>query len=96
MSLPPLVKHGIRPRASLEVGSTETVNQVVAAGLGIAIVSVATVRDQIALGKLMTLDVRGFTVHRILTRLRLPDRQPSAPAAAFDMLLEDFDSGRPR
>ena len=79
---------GVRPRATLEVGSTETIKQVVAAGLGIALVSAATAVDQLALGTLVTLDVRGFAVSRTLTRLSLPDRQPSAAAAAFDALLD--------
>lgn len=83
-----LTAHGVRPRATLEVGSTETIKQVVAAGLGIALVSAATAVDQLALGTLVTLDVRGFAVSRTLTRLSLPDRQPSAAAAAFDALLD--------
>lgn len=83
-----LTAHGVRPRATLEVGSTETIKQVVAAGLGVAIVSAATAVDQLALGTLVALDVRGFAVSRTLTRLSLPDRQPSAAAAAFDALLD--------
>lgn len=83
-----LTAHGVRPRATLEVGSTETIKQVVAAGLGVAIVSAATAVDQLALGTLVALDVRGFAVGRTLTRLSLPDRRPSAAAAAFDALLD--------
>lgn len=88
-----LREHGVRSRAWLEVGSTETIKQVVSAGLGIAIVSAATVGDQIALGKLVLLNVRGFSVHRPLSRLRLPDRQSSATAAVFDLLLDDRGLG---
>lgn len=83
-----LTGHGIRPRATLEVGSTETVKQVVAAGLGVAVVSEAAAADQLALGTLVELEVRGFAVGRTLTRLSLPDRRPSAAAAAFDALLD--------
>jgi DNA-binding transcriptional LysR family regulator len=80
--------HRIVPRSILEVGSTEAIKQIVAAGLGIAIVSAAAAADQIALGKLEILKPRNFTVRRMLTRLSLPARQPSAPAAAFDALLD--------
>jgi DNA-binding transcriptional LysR family regulator len=88
-----LAEHGIRPSAVLEVGSTETIKQVVAAGLGIAIVSAATVVDQLALGTLVTLDVPGFVVGRTLTRLCLHGRTPSAAAAAFDALLDETSNG---
>ncbi len=83
-----LTAHGVRPRATLEVGSTEAVKQVVAAGLGVAVVSAAAAVDQLALGTLVALDVRGFAVGRTLTRLSLPDRRPSAAAAAFEALLD--------
>lgn len=80
--------HGLHPRATLEVGSTETIKQVVAAGLGVALVSAATAVDQLRLGTLVAVPVPGFQVSRTLTRLSLPDRQPSAAAAAFDTLLD--------
>ena len=80
--------HGLHPSATLEVGSTETIKQVVAAGLGVALVSAATAVDQLRLGTLVEVPVPGFQVSRTLTRLSLPDRQPSAAAAAFDALLD--------
>jgi DNA-binding transcriptional LysR family regulator len=80
--------HRIVPRSILEVGNTETIKQIVAGGLGIAIVSAAAAADQVALNKLVILKPRDFAVRRMLTRLRLPARQPSAPAAAFDALLD--------
>jgi DNA-binding transcriptional LysR family regulator len=88
VALAALETHHIVPRSILEVGSTEAIKQIVAGGLGIAIVSAAAAADQITLGKLVVLKVRGFTVRRMLTRLSLPARQPSAPAAAFDALLD--------
>ncbi len=83
-----LARARIVPRATLEAGSTETIRQVVAAGLGFAIVSAATARDQIALGSLIALQVAGLSVSRTLSRLSLPDRQPSPAAAAFEALLD--------
>ncbi len=72
--------------AALEGGSTETAKQVVAAGLGV-VVSAAAAMDQLALA-LWSRYMRGFAVGRTLTRLSLPDRRPSAAAAAFDALLD--------
>jgi DNA-binding transcriptional LysR family regulator len=79
---------GIVPRALLEVGSTEMIRQVVASGLGVAIVSEAAVRDRIEAGGLVELQVHGLQVIRMLSRLSLPDRTPSAAAAAFEKLLD--------
>jgi DNA-binding transcriptional LysR family regulator len=79
---------GIVPAALLEVGSTEMIRQVVLSGLGVAIVSEAAVQDQIAGGALVALHVRGLSVMRMLSRLSLPDRMPSAAAAAFEKLLD--------
>jgi DNA-binding transcriptional LysR family regulator len=87
VALAALESYHLVPRSILEVGSTEAIKQLVAGGLGIAIVSAAAAADQIALGKLVVLRAYGFTVRRMLTRLSLPARQPSAPAAAFDALL---------
>jgi DNA-binding transcriptional LysR family regulator len=80
--------HRIAPRTIMEVGSTEAIKRIVAAGFGIAIVSAAAAADQIALGRLVILQPRNFAVRRMLTRLSLPARQPSAAAAAFDAMLD--------
>jgi DNA-binding transcriptional LysR family regulator len=80
--------HRIVPGSILEVGSTEAIKQIVAGGLGIAIVSASAAADQIALGKLNILKPRNFAVHRMLTRLSLRARQPTPAAAAFDALLD--------
>jgi DNA-binding transcriptional LysR family regulator len=82
-----LEAHRIAPHL-LEVGSTETIKQLVAGGLGVAIVSAAAAADQIALGKLVALKPHNFKVRRMLPRLSLPARQPTAAAAAFDALLD--------
>jgi DNA-binding transcriptional LysR family regulator len=80
--------HSIVPRSILEVGSTEAIKQIVAGGLGVAVVSAAAAADQIALGKLDILRPPNFALRRMLTRLSLPARQPSPSAAAFDALLD--------
>lgn len=83
-----LASAGITPARLLEVGGTETEKQMVASGFGVAIVSAATARDQIALGRLVVVPIQGFTLRRVLSRLDLPGRQPSAAAAAFGRLLD--------
>lgn len=83
-----LAAHHIEPRRSIEIGSTEAIKQMVAAGFGVAIVSAAAAADQMALGRLAAIRLRGFAVQRTLMQLSLPRRQPSAAAAAFERLLD--------
>jgi DNA-binding transcriptional LysR family regulator len=85
-----LERHGIVPRAIMEVGSTEAIKQIVASGFGIAIVSAAAAADQLALDKLVALKPRDFAENRMLNRLSLPARQPSAAAQAFNVLLDRY------
>ncbi len=82
-----LAQFGVTPREMLEVGSTEAIKQVVAAGLGIALVPAASATDQIALGRLRVLTARDFAPRRALIKLSLPGRQPSAAAARFEAKL---------
>jgi DNA-binding transcriptional LysR family regulator len=82
-----LSARGIVPSRTLEVGGTEAIKQEVAAGLGLAIVSAATIRDQVALGKLEVIPIRGLEIKRTLWRLRIPGRLQVPAAAAFEKLL---------
>ena len=68
-----LAGRGVAPRRTLEVGSTEAIKQVVAAGLGVAVVSRAAAADQLALGRLHVLPAgTAGAFRRTLSRLRLP------------------------
>jgi DNA-binding transcriptional LysR family regulator len=78
-----LAKSGVRPAVGLQLGSTEAVKQAVAAGLGLAIVSRYAAEDQLALGSVALVRLRGVELRRTLSELRLEGRKPSAPAAAF-------------
>ena len=78
-----LSKHGVHPVVALQLGSTEAVKQAVAAGLGLAIVSRYAAADQLALGRIALVRLRGVELGRTLTELRLEGRTPSTPAAAF-------------
>lgn len=78
---------GIAPARTMAVDGTEVIKQLVAEGVGIAVVSRDTVRDLIALGRLVRLDVDGLSLLRPFNRLTLLRRRPSAAARAFLTLL---------
>ena len=82
-----LAAHGIEPKRTLEIGSTEAIKQIVAAGLGISIVSRAAVQDQVALGRLKTLIMRDLPIDRTLWQLKSPGRVELPAAAAFERLI---------
>lgn len=78
---------GVNSPGTLEIGSTEAIKQAVAAGLGVSIVSRASVTDQILLGKLRTINVRGLRIERTLWKLQLRGRLDIPAAIAFDRLI---------
>ena len=82
-----LAEHGMTLTVGLELASTEAIKQAVAAGLGLAIVSRSAIGDQVALGRLSILPVRGISFARSLTELRFIGRSPSAAATVFRQLL---------
>ena len=84
-----LAEAGVHPGATVQLGSTEAIKQAVAAGLGLAVVSRASAVDQLALGYIAVVKLRGVMFRRALTELRLTGRSPSAPAAAFRALLRN-------
>ena len=57
-------QHGVILKARMELGSNEAVKQVVAGGLGIAVLSAGTLRSELTTGELVILDVRGFPLKR--------------------------------
>jgi DNA-binding transcriptional LysR family regulator len=82
-----LALHGVRLTNTMRVGGTEAIKQGVAAGLGLAIVSRAAAADQLELGKIAVLPVRGFTIKRTLARITLRGRIPTAAARELELLL---------
>lgn len=83
-----LAAAGIVPRRTLEVGSTEAIKQVVAAGLGVAVVAGAAAADLVALGRLAVLQTAAGAHERVLSRVAVSGRRPSPPARAFGRLLD--------
>lgn len=84
-----LAAHDIEPLRTLEIGSTAAIKQVVAAGLGVSIVSAATVKDQVQLGYLKIVSVRDVTIERTLWQLKLPGRIAMPAARVFEQMLDD-------
>jgi DNA-binding transcriptional LysR family regulator len=81
----------ISPARTLEVGGTEAIKQVVAAGLGVAIVSAATVKDQVQLGTLKIVPLIDFSIERTLWQVKKPGRIQSPAALAFQSLITRSD-----
>jgi DNA-binding transcriptional LysR family regulator len=77
----------VHPGEAIEIGSTEAIKQLVASGFGVAIVSVAAAKDQIALGVLKPVEMVGLAISRPLYRLRVTGRPLPAAAAEFERML---------
>jgi DNA-binding transcriptional LysR family regulator len=82
-----LAAEGIEPSRTLEIGSTEAIKQAVAAGLGVAIVSSATISDQVTLGRLKVAPMRDLQIERTLWQLKVPGRMEIPAATAFERLI---------
>lgn len=83
-----LRKWGLPPTDAPEIGGAETLKQAVAAGLGVAFVSREAAQDQLALGKLKSVDITGFSLRRPFYRLHLQGRPLSPAARAFEAFLD--------
>lgn len=84
-----LAAHDIEPLRTLEIGSTAAIKQVVAAGLGVSILSAIAVRGQIQLGQLKTVAMRDVKIERTLCRLKVPGRIAMPAARVFEKMLDD-------
>lgn len=74
---------------AMELGSNSAVKEAVSAGLGISIVSEATIKLERAAGTVAILNVPDFSLERILHQISVTERPLSHAATAFQsMLLE--------
>jgi DNA-binding transcriptional LysR family regulator len=80
-------KHGVPIHASMEVSSNETIKQAVMAGMGISFISIHTVALELAVGKLVTLNVTGLPLIRDWFVIHLKDKRLSPIATAFRSFL---------
>jgi DNA-binding transcriptional LysR family regulator len=81
---------GIIVHRAMSIDGTEVIKQVVAEGLGLAVVSRSAITDQLDRKRLVILNVPALSVTRPFNRLALPQRRPSTVAAAFLGLLEEY------
>ena len=76
-------EHHLRPNYAMEVASNEAVRHAVSAGLGVAFLSMHTVRQACALGEVVALDVEGLPIMRAWHVVQLRARTLSPAAEAF-------------
>ncbi len=86
-----LAAAGVKPGRTMEIDGPEAIKQIAAHGRGIAIVSRSTVEEQLALGRLVVLDIPGLKITRPFYRLSMKHRRPSPAAKAFERLLDADD-----
>jgi DNA-binding transcriptional LysR family regulator len=86
-----LAAAGVIPGRTMEIDGPEAIKQIAAAGRGIAIVSRYTVGEQLALGRLVVLDIPALRITRPFYRLALKQRRASPAAKAFEALLDAGD-----
>ncbi|HEX4944028.1 MAG TPA: LysR family transcriptional regulator [Usitatibacteraceae bacterium] len=89
---------GVVPRIEMEIASNETIKQAAAAGLGVGFLSAHALRQELALGSLVILDVEGFPVMRQWYVVHRLDRRLPRIAQAFErFVLENGERliGRP-
>lgn len=79
---------------AMELGSNQAVKQAVSAGLGISIVSEATIIVALKAGMLAALEVPEFVLTRMLTQVFVASRPPSRAQTAFQELLDESLNGR--
>ncbi|MCC7328424.1 MAG: LysR family transcriptional regulator [Burkholderiales bacterium] len=86
-------RHRIKPRIVMEMPSNETIKQAVMAGMGLALLSLRTTRQEIAHGHLALLDVDGLPLVRHWYVTRLKAKRPSPAALEFERFL--LEEGAP-
>jgi DNA-binding transcriptional LysR family regulator len=82
-----LASRGIEPKRTLEIGSTEAIKQTVASGLGVSIISSATISDQVKLGRLKVVAMRDLRIERTLWQLKVPGQIEIPAATAFERII---------
>lgn len=73
----------IAPRVDMEIASNETIKQAVAAGFGLGFLSAHAVQQELALGRLAVVRVKGFPVMRLWYVVQLRGRRLPGVAQAF-------------
>jgi DNA-binding transcriptional LysR family regulator len=76
-------KHHVTPHVHMELGSNEAIKQCVMAGLGISIMSVNNLKQELANRRVCQLDVKGLPLKRNWFFVYLKDKSLSLAAQAF-------------
>jgi len=80
----------IPPRIDMEIASNETIKQAVAAGFGLGFLSAHCVQQELALGRLAVVRVKGFPVMRLWYVVQRRGRRLPRVAQAFrEFLVEE-------
>jgi DNA-binding transcriptional LysR family regulator len=82
-----LAERGVEVRPFMTLGNTEAIKRSVAAGVGVAFVSVLSIQHEVQAGRLVLVKLRDFTIRRELHLVQASDRTLSAAAEAFLALL---------
>ncbi len=82
-----LAEHDYVYKAAMEMNKNEAIKQAVEAGLGLGVVSLHTVRAELASGQLCVLDVQGFPLKRQWYLVQRQGKRPSSAAQAFMQLV---------
>ena len=81
---------GVKLNFTMEIGSTETIKQLVMAGMGISLLSAHTIGMELELGRLCVLDVEGFPFMRKWHIVHHRNKRLPPVAVAFkDFLLQE-------
>jgi len=90
-----LAESGVALSPALELGSPEALKRAVRAGLGVAIVSIATVELELRCGVLRAVPVRGLRLSRPFLTLLRRDKHLSPVLSAFlELVRSSFGSAR--
>jgi DNA-binding transcriptional LysR family regulator len=80
-------ERGMRLKTGMEVGSNEAIKQSVQAGLGLGLLSRATIEQELALERLAVLDVADFPIMRHWFVVHRKGKRLSAAAEAFKQFM---------
>jgi LysR family transcriptional regulator, low CO2-responsive transcriptional regulator len=80
-------KHRFTPNIVMEMPSNETIKQAVMAGMGLAFLSLRTVRHELATGRLALLDLEGLPIERHWYVTHREGKRLSPAAMAFKQFL---------
>ncbi len=85
-----LDQKGLQVEPYMELGSSEAIKQAVLAGLGIAVISIHSLRLELSTGKLVVLDVEGFPIKRRWYAVHQKGKRLSLVAQTFlDFILDE-------